>query len=197
MWGNMTAFQQTFFVIAIVATVVMIILIILMFVGMDEIDSFEGAVDDMDFDLDAINDEPISGIGGLRILSIRGVLAFLSIGGWTTYLLSDAMPEWAAALVGAVAGAIAAFLLAYALKQAMRLESSGNLDYKSAIGKPAMIYIRVPADRNGRGKVILNHQGKMVEVDALTDEKEDLIRNTKVEVVALEDESTLLVKKTK
>jgi membrane protein implicated in regulation of membrane protease activity len=60
-----------------------------------------------------------------------------------------------------------------------------------------MIYIRVPADRNGRGKVILNHQGKMVEVDALTDEKEDLIRNTKVEVVALEDENTLLVKKTK
>jgi membrane protein implicated in regulation of membrane protease activity len=37
----------------------------------------------------------------------------------------------------------------------------------------------------------------MVEVDALTDEKEDLIRNTKVEVVALEDENTLLVKKTK
>lgn len=196
MWGNMTAFQQTFFVIAIVATVVMIVLIILMFIGMDEIDSFEG-VDDMDFDIDSINDEPISGIGGLKILSIRGVLAFLSIGGWTTYLLSDAIPEWAAALIGAVAGLIAAFLLAYALKQAMKLESSGNLDYQSAIGKPAMIYIRVPAERKGRGKVILNQQGKMVEVDALTDEKEDLVRNTKVVVAALEDESTLLVKKTK
>ena len=197
MWGNMTAFQQTFFVIAIVATVVMIVLIILMFVGMDEIDSFDGAVDDVEFDFDAINNEPISGIGGLRILSIRGVLAFLSIGGWTTYLLSDALPEWVAALIGAIAGLIAAFLLAYALKQALRLESSGNLDYQSAIGKPAMIYIRVPADRKGHGKIILNHQGKMLEVDAITDENEDLVRNTKVIVEALEDENTLLVKKTK
>lgn len=197
MWDNMTAFQQTFFVIAIVATVIMIVLIILMFIGMDDIDGFEGAVDDVDFSVDMINDEPISGIGGLKILSIRGILAFLSIGGWTTYLLSDNMQEWLAALFGIVAGSIATVLLAYALNSAMKLESSGNLDYRGAIGKPAMVYIRIPASRSGRGKVIMNHQGKTLEVDALTDEIEDLIRNTKVVVEALEDDSTLLVKKTK
>lgn len=197
MWGNMTAFQQTFFVIAIVATVLMIILIILMFIGMDEFDSFDGTVDDLDLDVDLINDEPISGIGGLKILSIRGTLAFLSIGGWTTYLLSDTMEEWLALLFGIFAGTVAAILLAYALRSAMRLESSGNLDYKGTIGKSAMVYIRIPAAKSGKGKVIMNHQGKTLEVDALTDETEDLIRNTKVIVSSLEDDSTLLVKKTK
>lgn len=197
MWDNMTAFQQTFFVIAIVATVIMIILIIMMFIGMDEVDGFDATVDDLDLDVDMINDEPISGIGGLKILSIRGVLAFLSIGGWTTYLLSDTLEEWLALLIGIIAGSIAAVLLAYALKSAMRLESSGNLDYKGAVGKTAMVYIRIPALRNGRGKVIMNHQGKTLEVDALTDEKEDLLRNTKVIVHSLEDDSTLLVKNTK
>lgn len=197
MWGDMTAFQQVFFVLAIVATVVMVILIIMMFIGMDEADGFDADVDDVDFDIDDINNEPISGIGGLRILTIRGVLAFLSVGGWTTYLLSGVVAEWIAGLIGAAAGAVASVLLAYALHAALKLESSGNLDYHSAVGKHAMVYIRIPAERNGRGKILMNHQGKMVEVDALTDEKEDLLRNSKVEVVSLDDDTTLIVKKQK
>ena len=197
MWGDMTAFQQTFLVIAIAATIIMIIMIIMMFIGMDDANSFEGSADDFDTDpnVDSFNDEPISGISGLRILTIRGVLAFLSIGSWTIYLLSDVLPSWGAILIGIAAGAVAAYLLAFALKQAMKLESSGNLNYHSAIGKIATIYIRVPAKRSGRGKVMINHQGKMIEVDALTDDKEDLLRNTEVVVTALEDDNTLLVKR--
>ncbi len=196
MWDNMTVFQQTFFVIAIVSTVLMIVLIIMMFIGMDEADGFDTTIDDLDINVDSINDEPISGIGGLKILSIRGVLAFLSIGGWTTYILSDTLQYWLASLFGFIAGSIAAVLLAYALNAAMKLESSGNLDYRGTVGKTAMVYIRVPAQRKGRGKVIMNHQGKTLEVDALTDENEDLLRNTKVIVDSLEDDSTLLVRKT-
>lgn len=194
MLGDMTSFQQVFFILAIVATVIMVILIIMMFIGMDEADGFDVDVDDLD-GIDAFNDEPISGIGGLRILTIRGVLAFFSIGSWTVYLLSDSMNEFLAVLFGVIAGALAAIILAYAFRAAMKLESSGNLDYKTTVGKPAMIYIRVPHNKTGRGKVIMNHQGKLIEVEALTNEDEDLLRNTKVTVEGLEDDNTLIVKK--
>jgi hypothetical protein len=194
MWDSMSQFQQVFFVLALTSTAIMVILIIMMFIGMDEADGFDGDID-VDAGIDIFNDEPISGIAGLKILSIRGVLAFFSIGSWTVYLLSDVWPVWAAILLGMVSGSIASILLAYAFRAAMKLESVGNLDYRSAIGKPAMVYIKIPKEKTGRGKVIMNHQGRMLEVDALSNESEDLLRNTKVLVESLEDDSTLVVKK--
>jgi len=194
MWDSMSQFQQVFFVLALTSTAIMVILIIMMFIGMDEADGFDGDID-VDAGIDIFNDEPIGGIAGLKILSIRGVLAFFSIGSWTVYLLSDVWPVWAAILLGMVSGSIASILLAYAFRAAMKLESVGNLDYRSAIGKPAMVYIKIPKEKTGRGKVIMNHQGRMLEVDALSNESEDLLRNTKVLVESLEDDSTLVVKK--
>lgn len=203
-WDNLSSLQQISFVLAVASTAIMITFIILMLIGMDGTDSFDGGVDvdfdaNIDFDdfdatVDVYNDEPLISISGLRILTIRGVLAFFSIGGWMVYAVADKLPPWLAVLIGVVSGAIAAVLLAYAMKAAMRLENSGNLSYHSAIGKTAVVYIRVPKNASGKGKVIFNHQGRMVEVDAITNNGEDLLSKKEVMIVGLHDETTLVVK---
>ena len=210
-WDNLSNLQQTSFIIAISATIIMVIFIILMLIGMDGAESFDGDVDididfdgdvDVDFDdvdgagdVDAYNHDSIISISGLRILTIRGILAFFSIGGWTVYLLADNVNAWLAIVIGAIAGAIASVLLAIAMKAVMKLESSGNLDYKGAVGKIAVVYIRIPKNGIGKGKVIFNHQGKMLEVDAITKGKEDIIAKNEVKIIALENETTLVVEK--
>lgn len=200
MWfESLSDLQQITFIIGTISTVIMILFIVLMLIGMDGGESFDGDLDfegDIDLgDLDAYNAESFASIGGLRIITIRGGLAFFSIGSWMTYLFSEKVSPFLAILIGVVSGVIAAVLLAMTMKAILKLESSGNLNYKTAIGKTATVYIRVPKDANGKGKVIFNHQGKMIEVDAMTHEKEDILNKTKVEIINLVDETTLVVKK--
>lgn len=218
-WQALTAYQQFLFSLAVAATGVMVVFIILMLIGAHGGDSFEagaevpdgvidGTPDDVPDGLpdggpdltspgsvDGFNDTPLSSFAGLRIFTVRGVLAFLSIGGWTAYALSDVLkPVWGL-LIGAAAGALAAFLLAYALRQAMKLESEGNLDYRNAVGKKGTVYIKVPHNRTGIGHVNVTFQERLMEVDAVTDENEDLKTGTAVEITGLEKETTVIVKK--
>ena len=214
-WQALTAYQQFLFSLAVAATGVMVVFIILMLIGAHGGDSFEAGAEvpddlpdgtpdglpDAGPDLsspgvvDEFNDTPLSSFAGLRIFTVRGVLAFLSIGGWTAYALSDALaPGWGI-LIGVLAGALAAFLLAYALRQAMKLESEGNLDYRNAVGKRGTVYIKVPHNRTGTGHVNVTFQDRLMEVDAVTDEAEDLKTGTAVEITGLEKETTVIVKK--
>ncbi|MCF7931753.1 MAG: hypothetical protein K9K93_01115 [Acholeplasmataceae bacterium] len=195
-WNALSFFEQMMFVTAVTATLIMIVFIILMIIGMDGGQSFDGMDVDVD-DIDIFNDEPLSMISGLRILSIRGVLAFFSVGGWLAFIFADTTGPFLALVIGAVGGSAAAILLAIAFRAALRLESSGNTDYRYAIGKPASVYIKIPANRQSHGKVTMTLQNKFVEVEAVTDDSEDIVYGTPVKVIALADQNTLVVSKIK
>ena len=189
-WDSLQPFQQVMFVLATAATVVMLVFLVLMLIGADNSDSFDT---DVDSDFDSFNDEPLSSFGGLRILTVRGVLAFLSVGAWTAYGFGSLIHPLLASLFGVIAGAVASYLMALAFRASMKLESEGNLEYKNAIGKKGNVYIRVPANRQGSGKVTLTFQERFVEIDAVTDEPIDLITGTIVEIIGMENETTVVV----
>ncbi|TNF08794.1 MAG: hypothetical protein EP317_02265 [Bacillota bacterium] len=188
-WNNLSNFQQVSFVVAVTASVIMLIFLLLMIIGVDDTD-FDG-IDGPD--IDVINDEPLIGFSGLRILTLRGILVLISMGAWTSFLLEPIM-HWAfAVIIGVVIGAVSALLVALAFKASLKLESTGNLDYKNAIGKDATVYIRVPKNRSGKGKITLNMQERFVEVDAVTEDLEDLMPKTSVTILDVIDETTLKV----
>ena len=193
-WSNLMALQQVAFIIAVTATVIMLIFLLLMIFGMDD-STFDGGPQDAD--LDFLSDEPLSAISGLKLFTVRGALAFFSVGGWVIYIIAPLMHAVWVLLLGVVAGLLASFLQAIAFRAAMKLESSGNLDYERTIGKTASVYIRIPKDRLGKGKVLLNLEDRFIEVDAITDEASDLLRKTIVEIVALENITTVVVKEKK
>ena len=78
-WNNLHTFQQVLFVIACAATLFMIVQIILLAVGSGDNDSSFDADTSID-DVDTIND---GGVGltifGLRVLTVRGIIAFLAV----------------------------------------------------------------------------------------------------------------------
>ena len=186
--------QQISFIIAVTATVIMLIFLLLMVFGMDD-STFDGGPQDAD--LDFLSDEPLSAISGLKLFTVRGALAFFSVGGWVIYILAPLMHVAWVLVLSVLAGLLASFLQALAFRAAMKLESSGNLDYERTIGKIASVYIRIPKERLGKGKVMLNLEDRFIEVDAITDEPEDLLRKKMVEIVALEDHTTVVVKEKK
>lgn len=194
-WTNLSDFQQIIFIVAGSATLILVVFLILLLFGLGD-ESFDGSDID-DFDFDPYNDEPISAFSGLRILSLRGALTFLSIGGWVAFIIEPSLGKLWALVIGAFSGSIASVILALAFKLSMRLESVGNIEYKNAIGKTAKVYLRIPKEKSGIGKVNLVLQERLVEVDAMTDEIDDLLVNSMVEVVGLVDERTLLVKSIK
>ena len=194
-WESLTSFQQIMFVIAVSSSAVMLIFLVLMLIGVDGSD-FDG-VDAPDLDVDFLNDEPLSGIGGLRIVTLKGVLAFLSIGAWTAYLFVDLLGPIFSSLIGVVLGFVAAFLQALAYRAMMRLESSGNIDYNNAVGKTGTVYMRVPKLKSGKGKVTLVIQERYAEIDAVTEEEEDILPKTSIVVIGLLDPTTLIIKTNK
>jgi hypothetical protein len=192
-WQSLTLFEQISFITAVSATFVMFVFLILMLIGVDGSD-FDG-IDVPEVNTDFINDEPISAIGGLRIFTIKGALAFLSIGGWIAYIFVGMIGPVLSVLLGVILGSAAAVLQAMAFKAMMKLEVAGNLDYKNAIGKIGTVYIRVPKNKSGKGKITVVIQERYAEIDAITEDLEDILPKTTITVVGLYDETTLLVKR--
>ncbi|MDR2822205.1 MAG: hypothetical protein LBV58_01455 [Acholeplasmatales bacterium] len=195
-WDGLTDFQQIVFIFAATATLLMLIFLIMMLLGGVVGDAdFDGVPDSIDGDVDIINDDPVSSFSGLRVLNLRSALAFFSIGGWTAFLF-DGVVHWAIALLlGVVAGSISAVGVSFAFKLIMKMEDDGNLEYSNAIGLQADVYIRIPASRGGNGKVMLTFQGRYVECEAITDDAEDLLNHTRVKVLAVDNQTTLIVTK--
>jgi membrane protein implicated in regulation of membrane protease activity len=90
------------------------------------------------------------------------------------------------ALVIALAAGMAAMYGMYWLMRAIAgLTSSGNQRISSALGQRATVYIPIPGDRKGAGKVQISMQNRIVELQAVTDEPARLKTGETVEVVAI------------
>ncbi len=124
----------------------------------------------------------------LHVFTLRGVIAFLALFGWTGLLLTKmGVPGLIAVVLGSGAGIAAMVLMAMALRAMAKLQQSGNLDLKNAVGAVATVYMTVPADRSGRGKVTVLVQERLAELEAMTDSSMPMRVGERVIVTGAED----------
>lgn len=172
-WFNSyNSFFQAMIIIACAATLVMVIQIVMLLIGLGDDGSFDdidasdpGGVDDI------VNDGGFLDLFGLRILTLRNLIAFLAIGGWSMVVFFDLTEiVWLSILLGIICGVICMILLAYIFKKFNDLQSSGNIDINNAIGKIGTVYLTIPGHRSGKGKINVIVQERYIEVEAITDE---------------------------
>ena len=122
---------------------------------------------------------------------MRGVVAFLAICGWVGVAALDmgAAPLLATVLA-VIAGLAAMVLVALALRFSLKMQQSGNLDLKNAVGLTGEVYVPIP--RGGKGKVTLTVQDRFVELDAVCPERE-LAVGEAVKVTGITSNHTLIV----
>ena len=83
----------------------------------------------------------------------------------------------------------------FLMRAISRLSSSGNEYIGNALGKPATVYVAIPAQKQGAGKVQLTMQNRIVEYEAVTEEAEMLPSGQQVEVVDILNHNTVRVKR--
>ena len=197
-WNEIGLVGQIMACAAIPMTVVMILQLVLMIIGVGIDGEADTDIDDGVIDTSAETTPPESGsygkAGVFKVFTIRGIVAFFALGGWAglAALAAGLHPFWAIQ-ISLFAGVCALMLAAIVIRLALRMQTSGNLNLNNAVSQIADVYIRIPSGRSDKGKVTMTLQERFVELDAVSDHETDLLPDTKVVVVAVENGDCLVV----
>ncbi len=179
------AAQRAFWIIAIVASLVFVIQTIMTFIGIGG---------DADYDVSTADTVDDDGFGGL--FSFRNLINFLLGYGWTGVVLYDSIQSTFllyAICIGVGVLFVAAFIFMF--RQMMRLSHDGTFQMSECVGIIADVYLRIPASRQGRGKVQFSVKGSVHELDAVTDDADGLPTGSQARIVeALGDEVVRVTK---
>ena len=128
-----------------------------------------------------------------RMLSIRALTAacaFFGLGG----LAANSM-GWSVLIslpVAIIAGFIAMYIVAWIMRVLYGLRSEGNVYIECALGSPGTVYLAIPGEDAGIGKVLVNVQDRTMEYDARSTHG-PLATGTPVVVVDIVDSNTVQV----
>ena len=204
-WNSLSIATQIFYCIAIPASLVLLIQTILTFVGIgdnsdidtdgvedfaSEADTPDGVYGDGDFD-DVADAE---GMDGLRIFTIRGIVAFLVVFGWVGVAMdASGVSLFITLPVAFVCGLAMMLSLAFIFRAIMKLRSDGNTDNRNAVGTAGKVQLTIPPARTGEGKVHVMLQGAYVERNAVTDDDVAIPTGAEIIVVGVSGQTDLVV----
>ncbi|MEL6304479.1 MAG: hypothetical protein AAFQ20_06780 [Bacteroidota bacterium] len=180
----LTLFEKIYWIVALVGSVVLTILMILTFMGGD----VEDVSGDVDVDVDGD-----SGIG-FQFLSFKNLMGFFTIFGWSGIACMDnGLSTGPTLVISLFCGLLMMFAMASLFYYLSKLQSSGTLKLKNAMGQIGEVYLTIGANRSSIGKVSVNVQGTLRELEALTDEEVDLKQGNVIKVKDVTDNGILIV----
>lgn len=178
-------YEQVYLWLGVVATILLIVQIILLCFS-----AFGG-----DLDLDGDGEIDVDTDSGVSVFTLKSITAFFAVGGWagllTCSLAADSL-HWLSIIVALVAGVAAMALVVLLIRAMQKLQCNGLLETEKLVGTQATVYVSIPAARSGRGKITVTAQGKFMELDAVTEEGDRLQCDEAVEIVAIENECTVV-----
>ncbi|MCB9832340.1 MAG: hypothetical protein H6807_07690 [Planctomycetes bacterium] len=202
--------EMTLWSLAILGTIIFVLKLAMMFVGMDghgDGDLDHGGADfgdhgdgdfgdhgDGDFgDHDVSHDHGSEdSTSAFNLLSLQSLACLAMSVGWMGLgmMRSFQSPGWLALTVAAVFGLLMVWFMGFLLRKARRLESSGTLDLRNAVGRSGTVYLGIP--KGGVGQVQVVVQGRLATLEARS-ELDLLPTGTKVLVSSVDPNGTLVV----
>ena len=141
------------------------------------------------------HDNEHQGYGIVKVITVRGIVAFFAIGGWAGIAaLSMGIRSIWAINIALIAGLAALLLASAVIRFALRMQSSGNIDLRNAVSGTGEVYITIPPARSGVGKITMTLQERFVELEAVTDSESAIRPRIIVEIVGVRDRDCLIVK---
>lgn len=178
--------MKVYWGIAVFATLIFIVQSILTFIGMDAHDGT-----DADFnghDLQG-GEEPF------QLFTFRNLINFLLGFSWTGIAFSGVIGNriWLMSLAFIV-GALFIAIFFLIMKQMMRLAEDNTFNINNVLNQVAEVYIPIPEQKKGKGKISISVRGSMHEIDALT-EGEQIPTGINVRIMKIESDALVLVEK--
>lgn len=192
-WASLSVLMKILWGISLAATLVFVIQSIMTFVGADADSNFDV---DVDTSMDGADLSNID--GGSNLYTFRNFVNFCLGFGWSAILLEESIPNVALRIVVAVLIGIALVaLVMWMFKWLAGMQQSGNINVrKSAVGCEGKVYLTIPANRSGEGKVQITIAGAVREYNAVCESDKPLPTGTSIRVVEVVNSNTMLVEET-
>ncbi len=182
--------MRVYWGIAIFASGVFLIQMVMTFIGIGDVDG-----GDADFDLGDGSGDTLDTGGTLQLFSVRNIINFLLGVGWGGVCFSQTIDNHTLlALVALLTGCVFVGVFLFLFSQMHRLEHDGTFRIEDAVGQVADVYLRIPGERQGEGKIQFSFQGSVQELPAITDGP-GIATGQKVRVREVIGGHTLLVEK--
>ncbi len=190
-WSLHSGVEKFYWVIAIPFTLLFLIQLVMTFLGGDA-DSLELGDNASDLGAD------ITDHGGFHFFTVKNLIGFFTIFAWSGLAcLYNGLSSIYSIVISSASGIAMMLVMASIFYLMSRLAYSGNFHIKNCIGVLGEVYLTIPANREGLGKVHIKVQGALREIEAMTDESNDLKQGSLVKVIQVINEQALLVSKYK
>lgn len=186
-WQGMDMFEKILWAIAILFSALFLFQTVFSIFTGGDMDSHEA----MGHSDDAIGDD--DGIGH-QFFTIKNMIAFFTMFAWVGIAsYNSGLSKGVSTLLALVSGVAMVFLMFALLKNVGKLRYSGTMQIKNALNQVGNVYLFIPANRKGTGKVHVKVQGSLHELDAITDDATDIATGSIIKVTGIVDDGLLLV----
>ena len=186
------SFDYVLWMIAAPATVVYGAQVVMSLMGLDGEDGLDAELDgDMD-----VEDGDAS--GSFPIFTLKNALAFLVGLGWGGLALMDSgYSETATIVIGSLIGLGFAILQTSLFYFMYKFNAPNKPEIATAIGLNAKVYLKVPKNGDGYGKIQLTHNDTLKTVNALTYHPNTIGKGRLVTVINVEGDTLVVEPKAK
>jgi hypothetical protein len=186
-FDGMSTLEQSYWYIALIGSAIFVVIFIMTFIGGGDVD--------MEADMDASEAGDDGGVG-FQFFTFKNVIAFFTIFGWTGIICIGAgFSTTSTIIISTIAGFIMMVLTTLLFFWIAKMAESGTLKIKNAIGVVGEVYLPIGANRSKMGKVQIKVQGSLRELEAITDDNEDLKTTTIIKVIEVVSSELLLVER--
>jgi hypothetical protein len=182
-WSAKPLLEQIFWGAALPASLLLLAVLVTTLIGADAGDA-NGIDAQMDADSGA----------GFQFFTVKNLIGFFTIFGWVGIGCSQSgLSDMAATLWAVLSGLLMMAAMAALFYSMSKLVEDGTMRMSDAIGRTAEVYLPIPGASQGMGKVQMNLQGAVREMQAMTRNPETLPRGAVVQVTELIDGNILVV----
>lgn len=177
--------MQVLWAITLSASLIFVIQTVMTFLGLGDHDA--------DFDLDT-SDGSFDADPSMNLLTFRNLVNFCMGFGWTAVLMHEKIQSNALLIiVSVIVGILLVTVVMWIFKWLSGMQQTGNIDvHKSAVGCEGKVYLTIPSERKGEGKVQITINNAVREYDAVTD-GETIPTGKAIKVTEVINDYTLLV----
>lgn len=184
LFEGMPGLYQAFWWVAIIASIIFVIQTILTFAGADH--NADGINADFSGNLDSV-DAPF------QMFTLRNLINFLLGFGWSGVAFYRSIPNnFFLILVATCIGIVFILAFFFIIRQILRLSEDNTFDINKLIGLHGDVYLFIPENMTGKGKVQISVKGATHELPAMT-QGEAIPTGVSVKVVRI-DNNILIVK---
>jgi len=183
MFKELPALMQIFWVCALASSLFMVGQLISSMLGLGDMDT------DLGDSVDGMDDS-----GGMDLFTVKNVTNFFVGFGWGGISFASVVEiQWLLVTLAVGCGILFVLLFILLFRQLMKIQSNSAVGIEASIGQIADVYLRIPAARSGRGKIQICIQGAAREINAVTDDFDEIQTGGTVRVLEKFNEDTVVV----